>query len=883
MKLPHLLRGSTGSAATVGSRGRDSQALKDAQALRARRSAQSVASSSQGSPLSSRNSAVPGQASTAESRGVESPRIPSPTWSNYSGRSDAEGGDTTVVAQTNYSSPRPAALGRMTLLYARTHLQNLPRSQVRQFCHVARAVLHAVHQTDLIHSVVKGFWTAMCESRLRETVCLMVQKLQISKDQSRAVLQYVQQIVWEMEALQHQYADRADLCVMKARVAKLVKLTKLHVKAQNYASRLVQDLWKVIRHLPNSTDVHTTVAVAWELVGKGYTMAGKGRVLKSHMEALLRQLCKGSTLDSASIVYGKELLKTAPIHAVAPLKEVLATGGKFMIGWGMIELETFGYPESDAKDICTALLQEVKDIAMSEMIAIISEKITVHLNFVECMAGRFEDALAKKGHVPPASVKGLRQREGQSLDSGSFFAPDIRPRNARRGVPGFSSFGQSSTPQDGHVAETWRSMRRSSTLSGLEDNSSEVNDVESSTKKDDKAEALWESLMGLGPRRLSRRRSSTMSALEQRLGEIGKGEQGAKYEDETAIPSTLSGATSGCHARPSSASSSRSGFQDDVETPDTRVTEAWTCHAETIQRPRRPSRRDSDTPASEEMSSGDGPVECARTLGDTPLLGQNLASFSKYSGDEDSSLPGAFSQLKPTPQKLRLSTESAWSEDTFHECDLDEFIRTFRNNPSFLQKVYLETNVPMEDHQSRSDEELTALFGILDTDFSGTLSLNELEEGLSEIRQFCMPKDWQSSSVTVEEAPMKESLLSLGEAGRVEIPMPMVHSHGIACSTLVSDLPSPAVNVADIRSKSDSLCTQRRLFSNRTTAWRICAQRLTGSTAALRRRPCVASAAPVVLIASPAVLTAGARDAVERRSSAPTILQLPVLLSRTGV
>jgi len=73
-------------------------------------------------------------------------------------------------------------------------------------------------------------------------------------------------------------------------------------------------------------------------------------------------------------------------------------------------------------------------------------------------------------------------------------------------------------------------------------------------------------------------------------------------------------------------------------------------------------------------------------------------------------------------------------EDWSGEFDLSEFLKAFRTNPRFLQKVSLATDVPVEQFQYFNNYELESLFNELDTDYSGTVSFEEFTKGLVEIR-----------------------------------------------------------------------------------------------------------------------------------------------------
>lgn len=74
-------------------------------------------------------------------------------------------------------------------------------------------------------------------------------------------------------------------------------------------------------------------------------------------------------------------------------------------------------------------------------------------------------------------------------------------------------------------------------------------------------------------------------------------------------------------------------------------------------------------------------------------------------------------------------------EDWSGEFSFAQFIEAFKNNPRFLRKVSIATEVPIEEYKMLCDEDLEELFNSLDTDFSGTISFEEFVTGLVDIRR----------------------------------------------------------------------------------------------------------------------------------------------------
>jgi len=73
-------------------------------------------------------------------------------------------------------------------------------------------------------------------------------------------------------------------------------------------------------------------------------------------------------------------------------------------------------------------------------------------------------------------------------------------------------------------------------------------------------------------------------------------------------------------------------------------------------------------------------------------------------------------------------------DDWSGEFEFAEFVRAFRGNVQFIEKIALACDVPLEALTSLSDEEIEELFHQFDVDHSGSISFEEFIKGLAEIR-----------------------------------------------------------------------------------------------------------------------------------------------------
>eukprot|EP00440_Ansanella_granifera_P003519 gb/GFBE01003818.1/.p1 GENE.gb/GFBE01003818.1/~~gb/GFBE01003818.1/.p1 ORF type:complete len:1032 (+),score=325.18 gb/GFBE01003818.1/:1-3096(+) len=102
-------------------------------------------------------------------------------------------------------------------------------------------------------------------------------------------------------------------------------------------------------------------------------------------------------------------------------------------------------------------------------------------------------------------------------------------------------------------------------------------------------------------------------------------------------------------------------------------------------------------------------------------------------------------------------------EDWSGEFDLNEFLSAFRDNPRFVRKVSLATNIPIAEFKGLCDEALENLFQTLDTDFSGTISFEEFVRGLVQIRLSRQAEIREEETAREEEA-LDEAYMEAVEA-----------------------------------------------------------------------------------------------------------------------
>jgi len=110
--------------------------------------------------------------------------------------------------------------------------------------------------------------------------------------------------------------------------------------------------------------------------------------------------------------------------------------------------------------------------------------------------------------------------------------------------------------------------------------------------------------------------------------------------------------------------------------------------------------------------------------------------------------------------------EEAFEEgdaDWSGEFDIQEFITAFRTNTRFVRKVALAADVAVDDFQALSDCDLEELFNSLDTDYSGTLTIQEFAKGLIEIRLARMQEKKDVAEAEEEEA-LDEAYMEAAEA-----------------------------------------------------------------------------------------------------------------------
>eukprot|EP00933_Yihiella_yeosuensis_P070674 TRINITY_DN78820_c0_g1_i2.p1 TRINITY_DN78820_c0_g1~~TRINITY_DN78820_c0_g1_i2.p1 ORF type:complete len:137 (-),score=31.46 TRINITY_DN78820_c0_g1_i2:125-535(-) len=75
--------------------------------------------------------------------------------------------------------------------------------------------------------------------------------------------------------------------------------------------------------------------------------------------------------------------------------------------------------------------------------------------------------------------------------------------------------------------------------------------------------------------------------------------------------------------------------------------------------------------------------------------------------------------------------------EAFESMDMTipEFIKTFRTNKAFLQKVSQTTKIPLDELQKIGNADLQTWFFDMDTDGSGTLDFQEFIEGIIKIQE----------------------------------------------------------------------------------------------------------------------------------------------------
>eukprot|EP00930_Biecheleria_cincta_P100664 TRINITY_DN92279_c0_g1_i1.p1 TRINITY_DN92279_c0_g1~~TRINITY_DN92279_c0_g1_i1.p1 ORF type:complete len:841 (+),score=121.73 TRINITY_DN92279_c0_g1_i1:143-2665(+) len=310
---------------------------------------------------------------------------------------------------------------RMIFFIARTALQ-MPaehgqRTQSR-LAHAFDAVATAVHKKNLLQSAAKAFWTSMYQTKVRRLLSNLLEDTLEQDDKITFAKLRLEGLVVDLQRLQAELGDSADLHEITDDVKRLRQLVRLqHSSAAAFAELAVEIEEEADVLSNNSEKLADNAGTIWQVVGRGYSIARRGREMCKETTELLSNLCRISKEESSTVQRGREVMERlfcdVDCSVISSVESRLASCDTSEMDQEKDscaqELVMYGLQLDDAKACVAAVLADLKDAKVSKLIGSIAESSAVQLRSLEAAALQGEELLSEAGYSRPVGFRGSAQ------------------------------------------------------------------------------------------------------------------------------------------------------------------------------------------------------------------------------------------------------------------------------------------------------------------------------------------------------------------------------------------------------------------------------------------------------------------------------------------